>query len=154
MPAQKTQIDVADVVTDSNRRGVRPRLLDTRISAACTQKQRDEIRAAARVRALTVSEFLLLNSLGLPLPRALQVSREALQLFVQLGALIDLLRSDSRNLNQVALHLNQKALEGLGVVGGDVTQALQSVEDHRRRVVKLDAALVQIRVLLNPMGRS
>ena len=151
---------VPDAVIDVSRRrrGGRPRVLDdtllsSRISAACTDAQRDEVRAAARARGLKVSEFLLINAVGHPLPKALTVTREALQMFVQLLPIMELLRADSRNLNQLAAHLNLQAQHGSVSPDIDAPQLLQVVQNHATRVRDLDKSMVEIRKLLNPSGQ-
>ena len=146
------------VVSDdgiSRKRGGRPRvmnemLLCARISPACTFEQRDEVRAAARARGLKVSEFLLVNALGLPLPKALAVNHDALQMFVQLLPIMELLRADSRNLNQLAAHLNLQAQHGSVSPDIDAPQLLQVVQNHATRVRDLDKSMSEIRKLLNP----
>ena len=132
------------VVSDDVRR-------DARVSAACTQEQADEIHASARARGLTASEFLLASVTKTRMPRALAVGHEALHIFTQLGPVIDLLRADSRNLNQLARAANEQRLLGHAVVVND-DYVGTSLESHAARLQTLVSVMVDVRRLLNPSG--
>ena len=124
---------------------------DARVSAACTQEQAEQIHTSARSRGLTASEFLLASVTMTRMPRALAVGHEALHVFTQLGPVIDLLRADSRNLNQLARAANEQRLLGHHVVvNGDDVGA--SIESHADRVRTLVSVMVDVRRLLNPAG--
>ena len=125
--------------------------LDGRVSFACTLEQRDQLRAAARERALTVSEFVLQVALRAPLPRALAVTSDALQLFVSLSPLIELIRADSRNLGQLVHHLNTQRVFGENV-DADVPSTHDVVQAHAQRVTALVVSMLELRGLLNPPG--
>ena len=125
--------------------------LDGRVSFACTLEQRDRLRAAARERALTVSEFVLQVALRAPLPRALAVTSDALQLFVALSPVIELIRADSRNLGQLVHHLNTQRVLGEGV-DTHASPTLNVVQSHVQRVSALVASMLELRSLLNPPG--
>ena len=125
--------------------------LDGRVSFACTLEQRDQLRAAARERALTVSEFVLQVALHAPLPRALAITSNALQLFVALSPLIELIRADSRNLGQLVHHLNTQRVLGVSV-DAHAPPTLNVVQSHAKRVNALVASMLELRCLLNPPG--
>ena len=134
------------------KRGGRPVVpadsaLACRISAACTQEQREQVRAAASARGLTVSEYLLIAVLDLPLPRPLRVGREALQIFQGLAPLVEDLRAAGGLLNQLLGHLNMQAQAG---AVGDTADAVVSVLRVEQLVLALRPAIRELRQNLNP----
>ena len=136
----------------TRKRGGRPIVPDEtalacRISAACTSRQREQVRAAARARGLTVSEYLLLAALGLPLPRALRVGHEALQIFEGLAPLVEDLRAAGGLCNQLLAHLNEQAKVG---AGGDVADAVASVLRVEQLVLAVRPEIRELRQNLNP----
>ena len=138
--------------TPRRKRGGRPVVADAdalaaRISAACTVAQRDRVRAAARSRGLTVSEYLLAAALGLPLPRALRVGHEALQIFEGLAPLVEDLRAAGGLCNQLLAHLNEQAKVG---AGGDVADAVASVLRVEQLVLAVRPEIRELRQNLNP----
>ena len=134
------------------KRGGRPVVPDAtalcrRISAACTVAQREQVRSAARSRGLTVSEYLLIAALGLPLPRPLRVGREALQIFQGLAPIAEDLRAAGGLCNQLVGHLNMQAQAG---AVGDTADALVSVLRVEQLVLSLRPEIRELRLNLNP----
>ena len=152
---QSKDMDLAGAPSETTRRkrGGRPVVaadaaLACRISAACTSQQRDRVRSAARARGLTVSEYLLAAALGLPLPRALRVGREALQIFQGLAPLVEDLRAAGGLCNQLVGHLNMQAQAG---AAGDSTDAVASVLRIEQLVLSLRPEISDLRRNLNPV---
>ena len=135
-----------------HKRGGRPVVaaddaMACRISAACTSTQRAQVRAAARARGLTVSEYLLAAALDLPLPRALRVGSEALQIFQGLAPIAEDLRAAGGLCNQLLAHLNEQAKVG---AGGDISDAVASVLRVEQLVLSMRPEIHDLRHNLNP----